>query len=240
MIELQRVTGTRLCEVISMRTSPPADPTGFTRLKDSLPSETCGIQCPAISLYRGVIFLIPLHSISEYGTTNRDPTRAPFPSPDVCTIFVAHEYHFMPKISAGLLMYRIQSSHVQVLLVHPGGPFFRNKDEGAWTIPKGEADEGEDLLTTAQREFVEETGLSSAGPFIALAPVKQKSGKSVHAWAFGGNCDPENLVSNKFTPEWPPKSGKQTEFPEVDQAEWFDLPTAKRKINPAQAKLIEE
>ena len=146
----------------------------------------------------------------------------------------------MPKISAGLLMYRIRDGHAQVLLVHPGGPFFRNKDDGAWTIPKGEADLGEDLLATAQREFAEETGLTPTGPFVAIVPVKQKSGKTVHSWAFEGDCNPEELASNRFTMEWPPKSGKQTEFPEVDKAEWFDLATAKRKINPAQAKLIEE
>lgn len=146
----------------------------------------------------------------------------------------------MPEISAGLLMYRIRDRQAQVLLVHPGGPFFRNKDEGAWTIPKGEADAGEGLLATAQREFAEETGLTPTGPFIALASVKLKSGKTVHAWAFEGDCDPANLVSNTFTLEWPPKSGKQAEFPEVDKAEWFDVATAKQKINSAQAKLIEE
>lgn len=146
----------------------------------------------------------------------------------------------MPRVSAGLLMYRLEDGTLQVLLAHPGGPLFRNKDEGAWSIPKGETEPGEDLLETAKREFEEEIGTTPSGPFIALTPVKQKGGKIVHAWAFKGNCDSTATISNSFTMEWPPRSGQHTEFPEIDRAEFFDTATAKRKINAAQAALIDE
>ncbi|HUY89797.1 MAG TPA: NUDIX domain-containing protein [Pirellulales bacterium] len=146
----------------------------------------------------------------------------------------------MPKISAGILIYRIRDDNLEVLLVHPGGPLFRNKDEGAWSIPKGETDGEEDLLAVARRELAEETGLQPAGPFIALSPIKQKGGKIVHAWACAGDCDPAQIKSNTFSIEWPPKSGRQQEFPEIDRAEFFDLATAKEKINPAQAAFLDE
>ena len=146
----------------------------------------------------------------------------------------------MPKISAGLLMYRVQDRDLQVLLVHPSGPFFQNKDDGAWTIPKGEPDVGEDLLIAAQREFTEETGFKSSPPFIELSPIKQKGGKIVHAWAFAGDCDPAQLRSNMFKLEWPPRSGRMQEFPEVDRAGWFNLETDKRKIKAAQITLLDE
>jgi predicted NUDIX family NTP pyrophosphohydrolase len=146
----------------------------------------------------------------------------------------------MPRISAGLLMYRTHDGELQMLLAHPGGPFFTNKDDGAWTIPKGEIEPGEDLLDAAKREFEEETGGIPTGPFIALTPVKQKGGKIVHAWAFKGDCDPSATVSNTFTMEWPPKSGKQVEFPEVDRTDFFDVAAAKRKIKDAQGALIDE
>ena len=146
----------------------------------------------------------------------------------------------MPRLSAGLLMYRIKDGAIQVLLAHPGGPFFRNKDEGAWSIPKGEPDGEEDLRATAQREFEEETGVKPAGPFIPLRAVKQKGGKVVHAWAFQGDCDPQAIQSNTFTMEWPPKSGQQQEFPEIDRAEFFDLAMARKKIKAGQERLIEE
>jgi predicted NUDIX family NTP pyrophosphohydrolase len=145
----------------------------------------------------------------------------------------------MARVSAGLLMYRLRGG-AEVLLVHPGGPFFRNKDEGVWSIPKGEIEAGEDLLDAARREFEEETGVEPSGPFTALSPVKQKGGKTVHAWAFAGDCDPAAIVSNTFTMEWPPKSGRQAEFPETDKAQFFDLAEAKRKINAAQAALIDQ
>ncbi len=146
----------------------------------------------------------------------------------------------MLRISAGLLMYRIQDGALQVLLAHPGGPYFVRKDDGAWTIPKGEPDGDEDLLVTAQREFEEETSIKPTGPFIPLKPIQQKGGKIVHAWAFDGHCDPKAIKSNSFTMEWPPKSGKQQEFPEIDRADWFDLETAKKKIKAGQEALIEE
>ena len=146
----------------------------------------------------------------------------------------------MRRMSAGLLMYRIKDGAVQVLLAHPGGPFFRNKDEGAWSIPKGEPETGEDLLATAQREFEEETGIRPAGPFLPLKPVQQKGGKVVHAWAFHGDCDPRAVKSNTFTIEWPPKSGRQSEFPEIDRAEFLDFQTARKKIKAGQERLIDE
>ena len=146
----------------------------------------------------------------------------------------------MPRVSAGLLMYRIQDGKLQVLLAHPGGPFFKNKDEGAWTIPKGEIEPGEDLLEAAKREFEEETGVTPTGPFTALTPIRQKGGKVVHAWAFKGDCDPAEIVSNTFCIEWPPRSGRLMDFPEIDRAEFFDLAVASRKIKAAQTALIDE
>jgi predicted NUDIX family NTP pyrophosphohydrolase len=146
----------------------------------------------------------------------------------------------MPRISAGLLMYRIQDGTLQVLLAHPGGPFFKKKNDGAWTIPKGEPEPSEDLLAAAQREFQEEIGVAPTGPFTALTPVTQKGGKIVHAWAFEGDCDPSAITSNTFSIEWPLKSGRQMEFPEIDRAAFFDVEAAKRKIKAAQAALIEE
>lgn len=146
----------------------------------------------------------------------------------------------MPKISAGLLMYRIRNSELEILLVHPGGPFFQNKDHGAWSIPKGEIEPGEDLLSAAQREFAEETGFKASPPFIALSPITQKGGKVVHAWAFAGDCDPAQLRSNTFTLEWPPRSGRVQEFPEVDRAEWFGITEAEQKIKAAQIPLLDE
>jgi len=146
----------------------------------------------------------------------------------------------MPRLSAGLLMYRIKDGRIEVLLAHPGGPFFAKKDDGAWSIPKGEPDGDEDLLVTAQREFEEETGLKPTGSFITLKPIKQKGGKIVHAWAFQGDCDPAAIRSNTFTMEWPPKSGGQAGFPEIDWAQWFELAVARKKIKAGQEALIDE
>ena len=146
----------------------------------------------------------------------------------------------MPRLSAGLLMYRIKDGAIQVLLAHPGGPYFAKKDDESWSIPKGEPGPDEDLFLTAQREFEEETGLKPTGPFIPLQAVKQKGGKVIHAWAFVGDCDPATLQSNTFTMEWPPRSGQQMQFPEIDRAEFFDLPTARRKVKAAQVGLIDE
>ncbi len=144
------------------------------------------------------------------------------------------------RISAGLLMYRLHDGKLQILLAHPGGPFYTNRDDDIWSIPKGEPTPGEDLLACAQREFEEETAISPTGPFIALKPVTQKGGKVVHAWAFKGDCDPSAILSNTFTMEWPPKSGRQMEFPEIDRAKFFDVAAARRKIKAAQMALIEE
>jgi predicted NUDIX family NTP pyrophosphohydrolase len=146
----------------------------------------------------------------------------------------------MPRLSAGLLMYRIKDGAIQVLLAHPGGPYFTDKDEGAWSIPKGEPDAEEDLPATAQREFEEETGVKPSGPFLPLKPIKQKGGKIVHAWAFLGDCDPQAIRSNTFTMEWPPHSGQQQEFPEIDRAEFFDLGMARKKIKAGQDGLLDE
>lgn len=146
----------------------------------------------------------------------------------------------MSKTSAGLLMFRVRGERLELLLVHPGGPFFRNKDEGAWSIPKGELAAGEDPLAAARREFTEETGFVAQGPFIELSPVRLKSGKTVLAWACEGDCDPAQIRSNTFTIEWPPRSGRKAEFPEVDRADFFDVETAKRKLNPAQVPLVDE
>lgn len=136
-------------------------------------------------------------------------------------------------------MYR-RRGELEVLLVHPGGPLWRNRDEGAWTIPKGEFVAPEEPLAAARREFAEETGLHPEGPFVALTPVRQKAGKLVHAWAFAGDCAPATLRSNTFTMEWPPRSGKFASFPEVDRAEFFTLAAARRKMNPAQVALLDE
>ena len=143
------------------------------------------------------------------------------------------------RISAGLMMFRRKDNALEVLLVHPGGPFWKNKDEGAWTVPKGEASPGEDLISRAQTEFEEEIGFSPSGGYISLGSIKQAGGKTVHAWAFEGDL-PNDFVlnSNTFEMEWPPRSGKFAEFPEVDRAEFFPEEIARQKINRAQIELI--
>jgi len=145
----------------------------------------------------------------------------------------------MAKQSAGILVYRIHQGGLQVLLVHPGGPFWAKKDAGAWTVPKGEFDD-EDPLSAARREFLEETGAQVDGDFLPLTPVTQKNGKVVHAWAVEADLDPNQIKSNTFEMEWPPKSGKRREFPEVDKAAWFLPEEGMKKINPAQAGFIRE
>src|ERR1051326_7962065 len=146
----------------------------------------------------------------------------------------------MPKTSAALLMYRVRDARFEFLLVHPGGPFWKNKDAGAWTVPKGEIEPGEDLLAAARREFEEELGFKPDGEFIELTPIQQKGGKIVHAWAFEGNCDPSKIQSNNFSMEWPPRSGKMQELQAVDRDTFFHLGEAREKINPAQIPLLEE
>ncbi len=142
-------------------------------------------------------------------------------------------------VSAGLLMYRFTRGELKVFLVHPGGPFYKNKDAGYWSIPKGEIGTGENALDTAIREFTEETGIMPHGEFIPLDSVRQKSGKIVHAWAFSGNWDEKNpIVSNTFEMEWPPRSGIKKQFPEIDQASFFSIPQAMEKINAAQQEFI--
>ena len=140
----------------------------------------------------------------------------------------------MARKSAGLVMYRIRGGALEVLLVHLGGPFWAKKDAGAWFIPKGEIDPGEDELAAARREFEEETGFKPVGPFLTLGSVRHKSGKTVTAWAFEGDCDPSALKSDTFKIEWPPRSGKQSEFPEVDRAAFFSLDAAREKMHPAE------
>ena len=144
------------------------------------------------------------------------------------------------KKSAGILVYRIINSSLQVFLVHPGGPFWKNKDAGAWSIPKGELMDDEDPLDAAKREFTEETGLECNGDFIELNPIKQKSGKLVFAWAIEKAIDPAMVKSNIFKLEWPPKSGKMQDFPEVDKGDWFDVTEAKQRIISAQAGFIDQ
>ena len=144
------------------------------------------------------------------------------------------------KRSAGILLYRHHAEEVEVLLAHPGGPFWARKDAGAWTIPKGEIGESEDALAAARRELAEETGLEAQGELIALAPVRLRSGKTVHAWAAAGDCDPATIRSNTFPMEWPPKSGRQQDFPEIDRAAWFTLPEAREKILPGLVPLLVE
>lgn len=144
------------------------------------------------------------------------------------------------KTSAGLLMYRRTGAGIEFLLAHPGGPFWKNKDAGVWTIPKGELEPGEEPLATAMREFKEELGIAAEGTFSTLQPIKQKSGKIVQAWAFEGDFDPTQIKSNTFSIEWPPRSGRMASFPEVDRAAFFGLDEAKTKINPAQIPFLEE
>ena len=143
------------------------------------------------------------------------------------------------KQAAGLLIFRRVVGALEVLLVHPGGPLWARKDEGAWSIPKGEVEPDEEALAAARREVEEETGARPSGTFIALSPVRQTGGKIVHVWAIESDFDPASLKSNLFEMEWPPKSGNRRSFPEVDRAAWFDLETAGRKILPSQAVVLQ-
>ena len=142
------------------------------------------------------------------------------------------------RLSAGILLYRIRNHAIQALLVHPGGPFWAKKDEGAWSIPKGEYDEGADALEAAKREFHEETGFEIHGETVPLMPVRQPSGKVISIWAVEGDIEATSIRSSSFRMEWPPKSGRFQEFPEVDRAEWFDLSTAHRKILSGQRPFL--
>jgi predicted NUDIX family NTP pyrophosphohydrolase len=151
------------------------------------------------------------------------------------------EFNLMAKkFSAGILLYRRRQGVLEVLLIHPGGPFWARRDEHSWSIPKGEYLPAEDPLDAAKREFREETGHELIGDFKALRPVKQASGKLISAWAVAGDFDPAELRSNTFQIEWPPRSGERRDFPEVDRAGWFDLEAARRKIVPGQIPLLDE
>jgi predicted NUDIX family NTP pyrophosphohydrolase len=141
--------------------------------------------------------------------------------------------------SAGILMYRQTGRGLEVLLVHPGGPFWQNKDEGAWSIPKGEMDEGEDAAAAARREFLEETGCTLEGALEPLGDIRQRGGKRVTAFAVEGDLDVDAIKSNTFEIEWPPKSGRMQSFPEIDRAAWFDLPAAHVKILESQRQLLD-
>ena len=146
----------------------------------------------------------------------------------------------MAKKSAGILLYRRNGSRLEVLLGHPGGPFWKNRDLGAWTIPKGEIGEGEDPYAAARREFIEETGVIPGELGAPLTPRRQPSGKTVHVWAVEGDCDAQAVRSNAFTLEWPPRSGRHAEYPELDRAAWFPLDEARRRILPGQAPFLSE
>jgi predicted NUDIX family NTP pyrophosphohydrolase len=146
----------------------------------------------------------------------------------------------VPKKSAGLLLYRNVSESLEVFLVHPGGPFWAKKDDSSWSIPKGEIGEGEDPLEAAKREFHEETGFAVEGKFEALEPVRLVGGKTVYGWSIEGDVDASAIRSNTFSMEWPPRSGKMQEFPEVDRGGWFDLAGARKKIVKGQIPLLEE
>jgi predicted NUDIX family NTP pyrophosphohydrolase len=145
----------------------------------------------------------------------------------------------MAKISAGLVLYRMAGADIEVFLAHPGGPFWKHRDEGAWTIPKGVVEEDEELLGTAIREFEEETGIRPEGPFVMLGSIKQKAGKVVHAWAWMGDADPTAIRSNTMRIEWPRGSGLWADYPEVDRCAWHTIDRARELINPAQAELID-
>jgi predicted NUDIX family NTP pyrophosphohydrolase len=145
----------------------------------------------------------------------------------------------MPKRSAGLVMFRRLGDELEIFLVHPGGPIWAKKNKGAWTIPKGEYEEDENPLAAARREFEEETGFKAAGEFLDLGTIKQKSGKRVAAWAFEGDCDPANLKSNQCEIEWPPRSGRRLEIPEVDRGSWFSLEKARQYIREEQCALLD-
>jgi len=144
------------------------------------------------------------------------------------------------KVSAGILLYRIRDEKVEVLLVHPGGPYWARKDDGAWSIPKGEVAAGDDLWRTAMTEFHEETGWRLEGEPLPLAPLKQPGGKLVHAWAVRGDIDASSIRSNLFSLEWPPRSGRIREFPEVDRGGWFDLDAAQQKLLPGQRGFLDQ
>ena len=154
--------------------------------------------------------------------------------------FASLERDMQKRLSAGILVYRFRQGELEVFLVHPGGPYWASKDDGAWSIPKGEFEEGDDPLATAKREFLEETGCPIEGEFRPLSPLKQTSGKVVHAWALEGDLDPTAVKSNSFSMEWPPRSGITQEYPEVDRGGWFNVLSARKKLLPGQRGFLEQ
>ena len=160
-------------------------------------------------------------------------------SPLVAALFLDDKILRVPQVSAGLLMYRYAGSVLEVFLVHPGGPFWVKKDEGSWSIPKGLIDPGEDSLDAAKREFEEETSISAKGPFIDLGEIRQKSGKRIFAWAFQWSGDVPGVKSNLFALEWPPRSGRKMDFPEIDKWEFFSLSVARKKISQSQVEFLD-
>lgn len=146
----------------------------------------------------------------------------------------------MPRQSAGIALFRRTTSGIELFLVHPGGPFWARKDDGAWSFPKGEYTGGDDPLAVARREFLEETGVALEGEFVPLDPIRQQGGKVVRLFAVEGDCDADAIRSNTFTMEWPPRSGRTAEFPEVDRAAWFAPVDAHRKLNSAQAAAVDQ
>ena len=145
----------------------------------------------------------------------------------------------MARLSAGILLYRFRDGAIEVFLVHPGGPFWAKKDDGAWSIPKGEMEGQEDALTRARQEFREETGLVAEGAFLPLGEIKQAGGKTVIAWAFQGDCDPEKIASNTFSLEWPPRSGRRIQVPEIDRAGWFTIADARIRMLKGQRPFLD-
>ena len=171
-----------------------------------------------------------MRATARGGGTRRRPRRVPY----ICWGMAKR-----PNVSAGILLFRRTNGGLELFLAHPGGPFWEGRDANAWTIPKGVVEPDEDQLAAARREFEEETGIHLDGPFIPLGSVRQKAGKTVHAWACEGDADPARVTSNTMTTEWPRGSGRRITFPEVDRCAWFDPRTARAKINAAQAELID-
>jgi predicted NUDIX family NTP pyrophosphohydrolase len=179
---------------------------------------------------------VPFHEIVVGAASQPDPTW----SGVGCRGIAVDEANMATRTSAGILLFRRPDGRLELLLAHPGGPFFTRRDEGYWTIPKGEVDPGEELIDVARREFVEETGHPPpAGEPIPLGSIVQKGGKVVHAWALEGNLDPSAAESNTFEMTWPPGSGRRESFPEIDRVEWFDPIEARRQIKATQIPLID-
>lgn len=184
----------------------------------------------------------PVSILCERRVSSRNTGRHPSSKVQDCRPLGAGSFceNLMPKQSAGILMFRTKRGGLQVLLVHPGGPFWAKKDDHAWSIPKGLLDKDEPALEAAIREFEEETGLRPSGHFVFLTPRKQPGGKWIHAWALEGDFDIAGLTSSTFSLEWPPGSGSRQEFPEVDRAAWFDLDEARKRIIPGQAGFLDD